>query len=59
MFSVLIQFRDGDEVLDAAEDIQWYAGVLTVGDNEYQLVRGDVAYVMNEYGATVRKYGGK
>jgi len=59
MFSVLIQFHDGDEVLDSAEDIRWNAVTLHVGDREYTLERGDCAYVMNEAGATVRKYGGK
>lgn len=63
MFSVLMQFSDGHEVLDASDDIRWNpyngGGQLIVGDREYALNRGDVAYVMNEAGATVRKYGGK
>ena len=63
MFSVLMQFHDGHEILDASDDLRWNpyngGGQLIVGGNEYALNRGDCAYVMNEAGATVRKYGGK
>lgn len=63
MFSALIQFQDGHEVLDSSENITWNpyngGGLLTVGDREYTLNRGDVSYIMNEAGATVRKYSSK
>ncbi len=62
MFTVLFQYADRtEEVVPSDGAIKWkpatVGGFLTIDDAEYEIREGDVAYVMNVDGQTVRKYG--
>ena len=61
MFTVLMQFGDGAEKLvPATGEIDYErtekGGVLSIGEIEYDLVKGDNVFVMNDAGQTVRRY---
>lgn len=60
MFTVLIQYGDGVETMVSGENIEFTrkddGGLLEVSDVEYELVKGDNVFVMNESGQTVRRY---
>lgn len=60
MFTVLIQYGDGVETMVSGENIDFArkgdGGLLEVGEVEYELVKGDNVFVMNESGQTVRRY---
>ena len=61
VFTVLIQYKDGTEKLVASSaEIDYertdVGGLLAIGDEEYELVKGDNVFVMNASGQTVRRY---
>ena len=61
MFSILVQYADGREIMVYAEEIAYDRndGVLTLdGEAQYPLRKGDGAFVMNGDGQTVRRYRG-
>lgn len=61
MFTIRIQYHDGTEKLVASvAEIDYErrgeGGVLSVGDDDYPLERGDNVFVMNGNGQTVCRY---
>ena len=61
MLTVLLQYADGTESLvPSTGEIEYRrtdeGGILTIGDMEYEIRRGDNVFVMNDSGQTVRRY---
>lgn len=56
MLTVLIQYSDRTErLVPTTGEIEYADGLLTVGDDEFELESGDRAFVMNGEGQTVWK----
>lgn len=56
MLTVLIQYNDRKErIISTHGEIEYADGLLTVGEDEFDLESGDRAFVMNGEGQTVWK----